>query len=710
MKRAAVWIAVTSALLALAIATWGVRTRRTPSTPPLAAGALRGANVLLVTIDTLRADRVGAYGSNRGLTPTIDEFAKTGLRFERTYAHVPLTLPSHASLLTASYPTRNGVHDNGTFRLGASSPTVADALKHAGYRTGAFVGAFVLDARFGLGRGFDVYDDRMLGRGGDVEFVQRNAEQVLEPAFSWITTGGLGLGARGSDNGGGSGLGARDSETAQAPSPQPPASSRQPPAPTPWFAWVHLYDPHEPYTPPEPFASRYAADPYAGEVAYADAALGRFFERLRSGGALDRTLVVITSDHGESLGEHGERTHGLFAYDATLRVPLIMWAPPGLSPGTFGDTMRLVDVVPTILDLVGAAPMTHVDGRSARPFIGGEQPFDRPASYFEALNANLTRGWAPLTGVVLDRLKLIDLPVPELYDLDADPGERHNLYAPQRARARDLETRLDQIARGAPPVAPSAPIDADAEARLRSLGYVVSSSATPRKTYGSADDPKTLVHLQTALDDAAASFARGDADTAVRTLRDIVRERPDFMVAYDRLGYLLRSTGRMDEAVRVLDEAARGGHADRAILRSLGAALRDAGDLKRSAAVLTDLATGDRSDLQTADELGVTLARMGRASDAEREFRRVLAVSPNAAETWNNLGSLFLAASRHGEAVAALSRAIAINPDMASAHNGLGVAYAAQGQMDRAITEWTRALELRPGYPDAQYNLERARK
>jgi arylsulfatase A-like enzyme/Flp pilus assembly protein TadD len=648
-----------------------------PKRAPIVAAALRGSNVLLITIDTLRADHVGAYGSAKGLTPTIDEFAASGIRFERTYAHVPLTLPSHASLLTASYPTTNDVHDNGAFRLGESTGTVAEALKRAGYRTAAFVGAFVLDARFGLARGFDLYDDRMLGRGGDVEFVQRSAEQVLAPARQWIL--------------------------------QPPRP-RSGGDPLPWFVWVHLYDPHEPYAPPEPYRTRYASAPYDGEIAYADAALGSFVAELRRGNALTNTLVVIASDHGESLGEHGERTHGLFAYDATLRVPLVMWSPPALRPSIVADTMRLVDVAPTVLDLLGAPAMTNVDGRSVRTFVGGERPFDRAASYFEALNANLARGWAPLTGVVVDRLKLIDLPIPELYDLDADPGEQHNLYAQQRGRARDLEGRLDQIARHASPIVPSAPIGADAEARLRSLGYVVSSAPRPAKTYGSADDPKTLVHLNMALDDASTAWGRGDAETAVHTLQGIVRERPDFITAYDRLGAILRTIGQVDEAVRVLDAAARGGHADRNILRSLGAALRDAGNLERSAAVLGELAGGDEADLQTADEFGVTLTRLGRRAEAERQFRRVLAVSPNAAETWNNLGSLFLTGRRYADAAAALSRATEIDPSLASAHNGLGVVYAAQGHMDRAVAEWTRALELRPGYPDAQYNLDRARK
>ena len=231
------------------------------------------------------------------------------------------------------------MHDNGTFRLGPTPPTLAEAMKRGGYRTAAFVGAFVLDARFGLGRGFDVYDDRMLGRGGDVEFVQRSAEQVLAPAYEWITSPhGSGLGSQGS-----------------APSPQSRVPSSQSPAP--WFAWVHLYDPHEPYTPPEPYRSRYASEPYDGEIAYADAALGAFVADLRRSNALDHTLVIIASDHGESLGEHGERTHGLFAYDATLRVPLVMWAPPRLRPGLFRDTMRLVDVAPTMLDLLGEPPL-----------------------------------------------------------------------------------------------------------------------------------------------------------------------------------------------------------------------------------------------------------------------------------------------------------------------------------------------------------------
>ena len=645
----------------------------------VSAGVLHGANVLLVTIDTLRADHLGAYGNRLGLTPTLDRFAREGVRFEVTRAHVPLTLPSHTTIMTALYPFTNGVRDNGTFRFDGAHATLASTLKAAGYSTGAFVGSFVLDARFGLNVGFDRYDDRMHGSGANLEVVQRSAEQVLEPAGQWI----LGAGDVGQ-----------------------PAT---PPRGSPWFAWVHLYDPHEPYTPPEPYASRYADDPYSGEVAYADAALGAFIEHLRSAGALDRTLVVLTSDHGESLGEHGERTHGLFAYDATLRVPFIVWASPAIAADTVTSPVRLVDVMPTVLDLLGVAAPPGLDGRSVRRLIGATElaPGEHSISYFEALNANLTRNWAPLNGVVDGSLKLIDLPDPELYDLASDPHETRNLYASQRDRARDLESRLDRLGGAARGAVKPTPMDPDAEARLRSLGYVVGSVAKPSRTFSSADDPKRLVHLNSALDEAAALWSRRDADAAIATLEAVVHERPDLTPAYERLAFMLEATGRGAQAVALLDSAAKNGHTDRSLLRALGSTLRDGGDLPRAARVLEALARDDPGDVQTADALGQTYARMNRARDAEALFKRVLAVSPNAGVTWNNLGAAYLMDGNTDEAITALSRAVALNPELAVAHNGLGVAYARRGDLDRARQEWTQALALRPGYPDAAANLQR---
>ena len=326
------------------------------------------------------------------------------------------------------------------------------------------------------------------------------------------------------------------------------------------------------------------------------------------------------------------------------------------------------------------------------------------SSYFEALNANLTRGWAPLRGMVSGDHKLIDLPVPELYDLTADPTESRNLYPTQRERARPLEAILDQLG-AVGPASATASVDPDAAARLRSLGYVVGSVAKPSGHYTAADDPKQLVHLNAALDDAIAIWSRGDAAQAMATLRRVIVERPDLTIAYDRLAFILRSIGQPREAIQLLDDAARAGHADASLLRSLGALLRDVGNLSRSASVLEALVRQDASDLQSADALGQTYVRMRRSAEAEKLFRAVIAASPNAATTWNNLGTLFLSENRASDAVDALSRSIAINPALAGAHNGLGVAYARLGDTNRAVEEWRRALALRPDLEDARANL-----
>ena len=693
------------------------------------SGAGRGDNLLLVTIDTLRADRVGSYGSALGLTPTLDGLAREGVRFAVARAHVPLTLPSHATIFTGRYPPGTGMHDNGAAPLAASIPTLATVLKSSGYQTAAFVGAFVLDARFGLNRGFDVYDDRMMGNSATLEVVQRTAEQVLSPAADWILarrsplvassstdsgpsslvarsstdSGRSSLVARGSTDSGPSSLVARGSTASN----ERRESSNE--AGSPWFAWIHLYDPHEPYAAPEPYRSRYASDPYAGEVAYADAALGSFLATLRARRALDRTVVVITSDHGEALGDHGEQTHGLFAYESTLRVPLIVWGDP-FKPSVINVPTRLVDVMPSLLDLIGVTAPSEMDGRTFLPLLGapaanGEQP-----SYFEALNANLTRNWAPLRGVTANNFKLIDLPLPELYDLAADPGESRNLYASQRDRARPLEALLD--AAGSKPAPPSAttPLDADAEARLRSLGYVVGGTSRPAKRYTADDDPKRLVHLHVALDRAVAEWSAGRSAEAVDTLRGVIRERPDLTVAYDRLAFILRASGRLPEAIALVDDAARKGYADTALLRTLASMHRDVGNLARSAAILEPLVkapAGSGVDPQTLDALAQTYARMGRGADAEALFRRVLNASPSAASTWTNLGALYLTQNRNAEAIDALSRAVAVNPTLAGAHNALGVAYIRRGDRQRAVAEWQEALRIRPDFEDARANLAR---
>lgn len=675
-SRHASGVMVAAALAVLAVTIAACRgAAPSPASSPGAsldavAAALPRANVLLVTIDTLRADHVGAYGGAQGVTPTLDRLAAEGVRVATAHAHVPLTLPSHTALMTGEYPFVNGVRDNGSFRFDGARPTLASALKGAGYRTGAFVSAFVLDARFGLNAGFDVYDDRMNahGVGGDLSVLERPAGPTLAAAARWIGDGAAG---------------------------------------TPWFAWVHLYDAHDPYVPPEPYRTRFAADPYTGEVAAVDAALGAALDGLRQQGALTRTIVVVASDHGESLGEHQERTHGLFAYEATLRVPLLLWAPGALKAGVLQGPARLIDVAPTVLDLVGVSAPA-VAGRSMAPAIAAGRPLDPVDVYFEALNANLTRRWAPLTGLIAAPLKYVDLPTAELYDLKADPGETANLFAARQAEANAIARRLFALKASSGPAAPKA-VDTETAQRLRSLGYLVTpATAQAGKTYTAADDPKTLIGLDTRLEQALQALRSGQVAAAETTLRALISERPDFIVAHDRLAQLYRDTGRLPKAIATLEASSRAGHADAGSLAALGGYLQEAGNLERSRQVLEAALALNAAQMEIYEKLGVTYTRLGVFDRAHAMFTHMLSVTPDSATTYNNLGSLLLTERRWPEALDALSKAVALDPGLANAYNGRGVAYAQQGRFAEAIVEWRKALELRPDLRDARDNIQRA--
>ena len=653
-SRRARWIIGLVLAGGAAAAAWTWPGRR--DVPPHAA--LRGANILLVTIDTLRIDRLGAYGNASGLTPTLDALAARGVRFSHAWSHAPITLVAHASILTGLTPPHHGIRNNGAFRLGDLPVTLASALQRAGYRTGAFVGAFVLDARFGLNRGFDEYDDRY----GDAtapafSFVERTADRVLDAATTWIAR---------------------------------PADGR------PWFAWVHLFDPHAPYRPPPGFAGGRSA--YDAEIAWTDRALGDALARLSRQGALDRTLIVVTADHGESLGEHGETTHGLFAYDSTVRVPLLI-VGPGIERAVAATPTAHADILPTILDLLGIEAPDGIDGRSRRAALAGDRGAPQPI-YLESLDANLTRGWAPLTGMIAGGWKYIDLPHPELYDLDRDPGERTNLIDREPQRAREMRARL---AESTPTTAARRDISAADAARLQSLGYVT-GSAPARPAYTEDDDPKRLVSLSEAFNTALEDYNDGRADAALERFAGILATRPDFLAARLSAATILTASGRAADAVRLMRAAPAADAQTPAWLTKMGQASAAAGALTEARAFLERAAVLTDGDSDALNSLGVVLIQLGERDAARRTFERVLQIDPTAAGTWYNLALLEMNAQRPANAAAAFRRVVAIDARHAGAWQGLGAALAASDPA-AAADAWRRAVDLDARDFDTLYNL-----
>jgi arylsulfatase A-like enzyme/tetratricopeptide (TPR) repeat protein len=625
----------------------------------LQAGQLRGANVLLVTIDTLRRDRLGAYGGGGGLTPALDRLAASGVRYARAYSHVPMTLPAHASILTGLTPRTHGIHINGASRLDDRVPTLATELKRGGYRTGAFVGAFVLDARYGLSRGFDEYDDRYpQAEEASFKVVDRRAAEVVKAAGDWIL--------------------------------QPPAGS------TPWFAWVHLFDPHTPYDAPTEYRTGRA--PYDAEVAYTDAMLGQLLDRLRGGHALDRTLILVTADHGESLGDHGETTHGLFAYDAALAVPLIV-SGTGVGRAVVDVPVSHADILPTVVDLIGIAPPAAVDGVSALALPGAERPIQ-----IEALEANLTRGWAPLTGVVSGDWKYLELPLPELYNLRADPGETSNLVDRETTRAETMRRALAQLA--AKPSSPAVPvaIGEDAAARLRSLGYTAGSVPAGRRNYTEHDDPKRLIALNEQFNTALEAFNAGRSAEALAGFQALLRNRPDFLTARTSAATVMIANGQPGDAVALLRAAPPEQAGAPEILARLGTALQRAGNLKDAVAAFERSRAAGNQNPEILNDLGVVYAQLGRTAEARALFEELLRRDPTAAGTWTNLGLAELSAQRPEAAADAFRQAVKADPSNADAWQGLGAATVGR-DTPAAIDAWRHAERLQPRDYDLLFNL-----
>src|ERR1051325_2498325 len=518
-------------------------------------------DIILVTIDTLRADSVGFAGNTKVKTPFLDKLASEGVVFANAHAHNVVTLPSHTNILTGLYPYQHGVRDNAGYKLAPKFETVATMLHQIGYTTGAFIGAYPLDSRYGLNQGFDTYDDNY-GKGAaslDFAVQERPAAAVLDAAAKWWAAN---------------------------------AGKKR-------FLWIHLSDPHAPSRPPEPLATLLESNP----------------------------LLIVTSDHGEGRGDHGELTHGLFAYEATLKIPLLVHQTGVVPHRVENSYVRHIDIVPTILERAGVAKPAALLGASLLKTGVARD------SYFESLSTSINRGWAPLTGVIRGTEKYIDLPISELYDLPRDPGEKDNV---RDARRRDVEqARAFLKSLDAQINAPNRDVSDEEKAKLRSLGYV-SGSGAMKTSYTAADDPKNLVQLDNEMHQVVEAYEARDMATALRLARHVVAARPEMAAGRELLAFVLQQSEHVPEAIENLRAAIRNGGENTGTRVQLGLLLTESGRIDEAVQVLAPLAASNDPDALNA--YGVALADQGKLDDAAKQFDRVLQSDANNAPALQNLG------------------------------------------------------------------------
>ncbi|MCJ7679696.1 MAG: sulfatase-like hydrolase/transferase [Candidatus Aminicenantes bacterium] len=635
-------------------------------------GATLRKNLLIVTIDTARTDRIGCYGYQHSSTPNIDALAGKGMIFERAFAQTPMTLPSHTNIFLGTTPPYHGVHENANFIVDEKYLTLAEHLKENGYSTGAFIGSYALDSRFGLAQGFDVYDDtydRMSSQ--KYAYGERKAEEVVTGAMAWLEK----------QNG-------------------------------PWFLWVHCFDPHYPYEPPEPFRSQYKEQPYDGEVSYVDFALGKLFSRLREKGGVDDTVIVITSDHGESLGQHGEETHGFLAYNTTLWVPLIILSP-GMPAKRIDQTVTHIDLFPTVCDLLGIEKTASLQGMSLLPAMKrGKLP--KRKIYFESLYPYYVRGWAPIRGYLDDSKKYVEAPLPELFNLKRDFDEQHNLVEDTNLASyrRELAGIIERLANPEGETG-RAKIDRESRRRLESLGYISGPVVRPKKTYTSRDDVKVLLPYYNKSIDAMDLFDEGKAGEAVRMLKEVITEREDVDIAYSKLADIYRYQGRIGDALTVLKQGLEVLPDSYEIFSKYINDLVDAGLFQEviNSVSGTQLFQMDY-DPEIWNYLGTAQSRLGQYSEADKAFEKALSLDPKYADVYFNIGlsclALFLKEKDQSvfeRSVRNFEKAIELDPRLTAAYNGLANAYAGVNDLEKAVSYWNRALEIRPDNPECLYNL-----
>jgi len=664
------WLAPLLVLLCLSLAP-GLRGTETPFSSKNFSRL--SSRCLILTIDTLRADHVGAYNAEVDYTPAMDKLARSSVVFDRAYTPVPLTLPAHASLLTGLDPPHHRVRDNGPFRLATEVVTLAEIAQQNGFRTAAFVSAFPVDSRFGLDQGFELYDDRYISQESIATFVfsERPANETMELAIQWIKNN----------------------------------------TDTHWFLWIHLFDPHLPYTPPPRLVQKYG-NLYNSEIAFADEQIGKLHHLLESLGLLEETLFIITADHGEGLGEHGEETHGTFVYNTTVHIPLFIHQPAVLKPRRSQEAVSLIDIMPTIIDWFGWKGSALQDGLSFKDHLlrGSTLP-SRPL-YLETLTNTYTRRWAPVRGIIEENIKLVDLPLPELYNLKTDFQEKNNLArtSPKlwERYFNSYHNLLDRLSAGGREKTSLTPLSPEERAKLRSLGYL--SATTPPteelSTYAVPEkDPKNLLKVAEAFDKGMIAVMEGRLLEGIRWFEKAISLQPDFSAAYMQLALAYDTAGDTAKGVQVLEKAVEMKIDTPDIRSNLGQYLQKIGELDRSIKTLENALKFFPDDIDSLNFLGISYFHRGDIDRAMDIFNRILQLDPTNASLHNNMGNCWYAKKDYDKAETSYQMALRYDGKMSRAYNGLAIIRAIRNDLPVAVENFQKALYYDPQNIDAALNL-----
>lgn len=657
-----------SSMVVVAIATWFIVTGNEPRTQT-------PRHVVLFTLDTTRADRIGAYGAPLARTPNLDAMAARGVRFADAVTTAPITGPAHAAIFTGQYPARFGVRDNVTTPLPEQATTLAEHLGAAGFATGGFIGAFVLDRAYGFAQGFSSFSGFDQVESGREANAERPGAAVVDDALRWLGTV---------------------------------------PVEQPVFLWVHLYDPHAPYSAPGPFGQEFANRPYDGEVAYVDHQIGRVLSALQARGSLDSSLVIAVADHGESLGEHGEDEHGVFLYEPVMRVPLIMAGPSVRSGYVAGEQVRVIDLLPTTLDLLGLPAVGGLDGESLRTVLDGGARQTIPAAYAESYYPKLHYGWSELRSLRADGWKVIDAPRPELYALEKDAAESNNQFEAQRALADRMvaeAARLDRELSGGRTPEAAAPSRETLE-RLRSLGYVGTSAPTTTTTDRGPDPKDRIAERRTfkrLLTEAIDDLGANRLDDAVRKLRELVKLNERAYDLHQLLGEAYQRMGRANEALGEFEMAALLNPAAAAPHLSAAELLLSAGQTAEAQKRLDMASAIDPRSFDVALVRGQLLQAEGQAVQAQAAFEQAISLNPANPRARTLLIGVASQLKRFDIAEREARTLLDRGYRPSRMHVTLGGLAQMQGQRDRAVQHYQEALRLEPGLTIAAEALRQLR-